>query len=147
MSRQTMKPDTVGVRIIFMGVIQRQTPGTLKLPAAGSWLCSVMWACVLITSPPICTYTHTQHVCTTHTRIHTAYPCIHTCLHTYHVFIPHTDTCIHTYHIHTHTAHTYTHTLLHKHTHAHTHTAGSHHTYRHIHCTYHSHIHTFRITL
>lgn len=114
MSRQTMKPDAVGVGIIFTGVIQRQTPGTLKLPAAGSWLCSVMWACVLITPPYAHILTHStfaphihahMHVYTLHTPayihayIHTTYSHhtqIHAYIHT--TYTPtHTHPCTHTH--------------------------------------------------
>ena len=143
MSRQTMKPDAVGVGIIFTGVIQRQTPGTLKLPAAGSWLCSVMWACVLITPPYAHILTHStfaphihahRHVYTLHTSayihayIHTTYS-HHTQIHAY----IHT-TYTHTRHIHTH-IHSYTHTPMHTHTlpvhtiHIDTYTAHTTHTY------------------
>lgn len=135
MSQPTMKPDAVGVGIIFPGVIQRQTPGTFKLPAAGSWLCSVMWARVLITTPPhMHIYTHTAHLHHTYMYTHC------TLMHTY--MLTHT-TCIHTIHRYMHTtythtphmAHTYTHTLLHTHTlpvhtiHIDTYTAHTTHTY------------------
>ena len=140
MSQQTVKPDAVGVGIIFMGVTQRQTLGTLKLPAAGSWLCSVMWACVLITTPPHM-HIYTKTACFYHTYMHT-FTYTHCTLmhiymlHTYHVFIPYTQ--IHAYINTTHTPHmphTYTHTLLHTHTlpvhtiHIDTYTAHTIHTY------------------